>query len=104
MSTTVADEPAGIPPSGQEPDFYISNPIYPFIIVSVVLCTILTIVFTAARLATKYLVSRLDFEDCEWWRESSSIRYIAKMNFRLDLLILAWVSIWQFSTLHINVK
>lgn len=67
MSTTVADEPADIPPSGQKPNFHISNPIYPFILMSVVLCSILTTVFTAARLATKHLISKLDLEDCECW-------------------------------------
>ena len=65
MSASIADEPADIPPPGQEPDFDASNPIYAFILVSVVLCSILTTLFTAARLTTKHLVSRFHLEDCE---------------------------------------
>ncbi len=65
MSASIADEPADIPPLGQNPDFNVSNPLYTSILVSVVLCSILITLFTAARLTTKHLVSRLHLEDCE---------------------------------------
>ena len=64
MNASIADEAADIPPPGQKPDFNVSNPIYTFILVSVVLCSILTTLFTAARLTTKHVVSRLHLEDC----------------------------------------
>lgn len=65
MYASMADEPADFPPPGQKPGFNVSNSMYPFILVSVVLCSILTTLFTAARLTTKHIVSRLDLEDCE---------------------------------------
>ena len=65
MSASIADEPADIPPPGQKPDFNVSNPIYASTLGLVVLCSILITLFTAARLTTKHLVSRLQLEDCE---------------------------------------
>lgn len=65
MSATIPDEPADVPPPGQKSDFQISNPNYTVILVSVILCSILTTTFTAARLTTKHLVSKLNLEDCE---------------------------------------
>lgn len=42
-----------------------SNPLYSSILVAVILCSILTTIFTAARLITKRLVSTYGPEDCE---------------------------------------
>jgi len=64
MATTA--EPAGLPPLGLKPDIDSPSPIFPFIVATVVLCSVLTTVFTAARLVTKRLVSECDIEDCKY--------------------------------------
>ena len=50
---------------GPEPDFTSPNTLFPFLLATVLLCSVLTIVFTAARLITKRLISTYDVEDCE---------------------------------------
>lgn len=78
MSANIVDEPADIPPAGQKLDFDVPNPIYPSILVCVVLCTILTTLFAAARLTTKHVVSRLDLEDCECCLDRFITCWVAK--------------------------
>ena len=64
MSTSI--EPAQIPALGSEPGFSSANTLYPSVLATVLLCVILTTLFTAARLITKRLVSTYDIEDCEY--------------------------------------
>lgn len=49
----------------QEPRMGSPNPMYPTTLVTVLLCSILTTIFTAARLITKRLMSKYNIEDCE---------------------------------------
>ena len=63
MSTAI--ERAGIPSLGLEQDFSSRNTLFPSILATVLLCGILTTLFTAARLITKRFVSSYDVEDCE---------------------------------------
>lgn len=41
-----------------------SNTMYPVILATVVLCSTLTTIFTAARLITKHFISAYNLEDC----------------------------------------
>ena len=63
MSTTLGS--VGVPVLGPEPDFTSPNTLYPYILATVLLCSILTTLFAAARLITKRLISTYDIEDCE---------------------------------------
>ncbi len=49
----------------QAPKIRSPNPLYPTTLVTVLLCSILTTIFTAARLITKRLMSKYNIEDCE---------------------------------------
>ena len=53
-----------------------SNTLYPVILATVVLCSILTTVLTAARLITKRFISPYSLEDCECQIDSLSIRLL----------------------------
>lgn len=64
MSTAI--EPAGTLSLGPEPGFLSRNTLYPPILATVLVCGILTTLFTAARLLTKRLVSTYGVEDCEF--------------------------------------
>lgn len=64
MSTAI--EPAEISSLGQESGFASPNTLFPSILATVILCSSLTTLFTAARLTTKRLVSTYDVEDCEF--------------------------------------
>lgn len=60
----ISNLPAGPPPPGGQPNFDAPNPLYSIILATVVLASILTTFFTAARLFTKQLVSNYNVEDC----------------------------------------
>ena len=64
MSATA--EPGGLPSLGPLPGFTSPNTLFPSILATVLLCSILTTLFTAARLTTKRLISTYDAEDCEF--------------------------------------
>ena len=68
-----------------------TNPLYPAILATVILGSILTTIFTAARLVTKRLISNYDLEDCECRMTSPSTRQAVDM-IRSDFLMVAWVS------------
>lgn len=57
--------PADKPPLGLQPHFDSTNPLFPSLLATVLLCSILTTIFTAARLIAKRLVSTYSVEDCE---------------------------------------
>lgn len=84
--------PADIPPLGLQPDFDSSNPMFPFILATVLLSSILTTIFSAARLIIKRLVSTYNVEDCECQTNSLSGSSTHPKNLP-DMLLLAWVSI-----------
>lgn len=42
-----------------------SNTLYPVILITAILCTILTTAFTAARLIAKRMILAYELEDCE---------------------------------------
>ena len=64
MSATA--EPVALPSVGPLPGFTSPNTLFPSILATVLLCSILTTLFTAARLTTKRLISTYDVEDCEF--------------------------------------
>ena len=68
MATTTA--PVNTPSLGPIPDPHAPNPLYPFILATVLLCSILTTIITAARLITKRLVSTYSYEDCGCYSKS----------------------------------
>ena len=74
-------------PPTSVPDPVLSESLYPVIIATIVLCSVLTSIAVAARLITKYLVASFGVEDCEnpWL----SVTYTD--NEDKDLLIAAWV-------------
>ena len=57
--------PAGIPPPGITPNFTNPHSLYPYMRATVILCSLLTTGFTAARLCTKFLTSKVAIEDCK---------------------------------------
>ena len=52
-------------PGGQH-DLHISKPLYPVILATILICTILTTTAVAARLITKHIVASFNVEDCEF--------------------------------------
>lgn len=70
-----------------------SDPLYPIILATVVIGSILTTAFTAARLITKRLVLSYEIEDCECQTKFSSTRQAADILIHIDMLFVAWVSI-----------
>ena len=81
---------AGIPPPGVTSNFTDPHSLYPYMIGTVVLCSVLTTGFTAARLWTKYLASNLAFEDCKIEQNSVKVER-ADPYLSVDILRLAWV-------------
>ncbi len=63
MSTAI--DPSRVLSLGLEHEFSSRNTLFPLILATVLLCGILTTLFTAARLITKRFVSTYDVEDCE---------------------------------------
>ena len=90
MSTTVG--PGGIPSLGPLPDFTSGNTLFPSLLATVLLCGILTTLFTAARLTTKRLISSYGVEDCKF-ETNHLTRIIPADRKRLDFLMLAWVTV-----------
>ena len=62
---------------GPEPGFTSPNTLYPSILATVLLCGILTTLFTAARLITKRLISTYDVEDCEFKKKHYTTHLVA---------------------------
>ena len=62
-----------VTPSESEPYYGNPNPLYGFTLVTVILCSSLTTIFTAARLVTKRLTAKYGIEDCEC---RSSVSYM----------------------------
>lgn len=89
MST--AAEPGGIPSLGPMPAFIGPNTLFPPILATVLLCSIVTTFFTAARLTTKRLISKYDVEDCESWTNHNTVQLLTDARSALDFLIAAWV-------------
>ncbi len=85
-------KPGIVSPLRPEPGQNEFNSLYPIILATVILCSVLTTVFTAARLFTKRLISSYGPEDCECQMLSLSTRHAADMVIYLDLLMVAWVS------------
>lgn len=76
---------------GLEPGFLSPNTLYPSILATVLLCSILTTLFTAARLITKRLVSTYDVEDCKFKTRYLRLHSVSDASGCLDFLITAWV-------------
>lgn len=86
-------KPANTRPPRSEQGLNELNPLYPSILATVVLCSILTTIFAAARLIAKRLISAYNIEDCECQRTSPSTRQATDMMVQPDMLMVAWVSI-----------
>lgn len=69
-----------------------SNTLYPTILATVILCSILTTVFAAARLIAKRLTSTYGLEDCECQTAPLSISQASNQVLSLDMLMMAWVT------------
>lgn len=91
MSTAI--DPAITSLLGSQPGFTSANTLYPPILATVIICSILITVFTSARLITKRLVSTYDVEDCEFKTNRSTICMYSNIKDRPDFLICAWVGI-----------
>ena len=74
-----------------------TNPLYPVILATAILCSILTTIFAAARLVTKRLTSKYDLEDCECRTTPPSTRQAVDLMIRSDFLMAAWVSTHSYS-------
>ncbi len=85
-------KPGIVSPLRPEPGQNELTSLYPIILATVILCSVLTTVFTAARLFTKRFISNYGPEDCECQMFFPSTRHDANMVIYLDLLMVAWVS------------
>ena len=54
-----------VTPLESEPYYGNQNPLYRFALATVILCSSLTTIFTAARLVAKRLTAKYGIEDCE---------------------------------------
>lgn len=82
--------PVAIPPAGLESDFTNPPSLYPYMLLTTILCSSLTTLFSITRLCTKLMISKWAIEDC-MLKTPSRNHQVANVCLPIDILGLAWV-------------